>query len=376
MPQKGMGAIACLMVPVVVIVGFFAFLLLLTGSGSAAAGCGTGTTTASTVDVSKVPPGPVAGYNHDQLVLAANIMNAAQQLGLDARAQQIGVMTSMGESGLRPITYGDNAVNPDGSIADSIGPFQQQSSWGTTEERLDPFTSATVFFQRLKGVANWETMDPTLAAHAVQGNADPYFYTKYSDGAGQITAALNGNITAVTIGTTSTTAAAGPSTTGCAGGPVGFPLKKPFNMSDNYGPRTSPTEGASSYHPADDLEASCGTPVQAIGPGTVTYSDRLTLSIKSPDGYTVSYLHSHEADRLVKMGDTVTAGETITLVGDESPATGCHLDLRVNVTGNTNAQVAALPADALAPGWVDPEKFYALFGQTLCDDTCKRDYTE
>ena len=49
-----MGAVAFLMVPVLVIVGFFAFLLLLTGSGSAAAGCGTGTTTASTVDVSKV----------------------------------------------------------------------------------------------------------------------------------------------------------------------------------------------------------------------------------------------------------------------------------------------------------------------------------
>ncbi|TFC09277.1 M23 family metallopeptidase [Cryobacterium sp. MDB2-33-2] len=376
MPQKGMGAIAFLMVPVLVIVGFFAFLLLLTGSGSAAAGCGTGTTTASTVDVSKVPHGPVASYNHDQLVVAANIMNAAQQLGLDARAQQLGVMTSMGESGLRPLTYGDNAVNPDGSIADSIGPFQQQSSWGRAQERLDPFTSATVFFQHLKSVANWETMDPTLAAHAVQGNADPYFYTKYWDGAGQITAALNGNITAVTVGTTSTTTPAGPSTSGCPGGPVGFPLKKPFNMSDNYGPRTSPTEGASSYHPADDLEASCGTPVQAIGPGTVTYSDRLILSIKSPDGYTVSYLHSHEGDRLVKMGDTVTTGETITLVGDESPATGCHLDLRVNVTGNTNAQVATLPADPLAPGWVDPEKFYALVGQTLCDDTCKRDYTE
>ncbi|MEO7018422.1 MAG: M23 family metallopeptidase [Leifsonia sp.] len=375
MPQKGIGGIAFLLVPVVVIAGFFGFLLLLTGG--AAQACGTGGSTASTVDVSTVPQGPIAGYGHDQLVVAANIMNAAQQLGLDARAQQIGVMTSMGESGLRSIDYGDNAVNPDGSIADSIGPFQQQSSWGSTVDRLDPFKSATLFFQRLKNVANWETLDPTLAAHAVQGNADPYFYTKYWDGAGQITAALSGAVSpATTAGSTSTPAAADPPATGCAGGPVGFPLKKPFNMNDNYGPRVSPVEGASSYHPADDLSASCGTPVYAIEPGTVTYSDRLTLSVKSPDGYTVSYLHSHQKDRLVHVGDSITNGEEITLAGDEAPATGCHLDLRINVTGNTNPLVATLPHDPQAPGWVDPEKFYALFGETLCDNTCKRNYTD
>jgi murein DD-endopeptidase MepM/ murein hydrolase activator NlpD len=363
MPQKGMGVIVLVLVPVVVIVGFFAFILLLS-SGASAAACGGGAT-ASTVDVSRVPQGPVAGYDHDQLIVAANIMNAAQQLGLDARAQQIGVMTSMGESGLRPLTYGDNAVNPDGSVSDSIGPFQQQSSWGTTEVRLDPFKSASLFFARLKGVANWETLDPTLAAHAVQRNADPYFYAKYWGSAGQVTAALNGNVSA-------SSGAADPSTSGC--GPIGFPLKKPFNMSDNYGPRIAPTEGASTYHPADDLEGACGTPVYAIEPGTVTHSDRLTLSVKSPDGYTVSYLHSHKSDRLVTIGDTVTTGQEITIIGDEAPATGCHLDLRINVTGNTNPQVATLPPDPQAPGWVDPEKFYALFGQTLCDTTCRRDY--
>ncbi|MBG6059744.1 murein DD-endopeptidase MepM/ murein hydrolase activator NlpD [Cryobacterium sp. MP_M5] len=326
MSQNASPALAFLLVPVLVIGGFFGFILLLTGSqsGNAAAGCGTGT--ASTVDVSQVPQGPIAGYNQAQLVVAAGIMNAAQQLGLSARAQQLGVMTAMGESSLQSLTYGDNAINPDGSIADSIGPFQQQSSWGTTEERLDPFTSATTFFQRLPTVENWETIEPTLAAHAVQGNADPYFYTTYWDGAGQITAALNGDTTG-----TNTTTAVNPAP-GCSDGPIGFPLAQPFNMSDNFGPRVSPVAGASSYHPADDLTGACGAPVYAIQPGTVVVSDRLTLSVKSPEGYTVSYLHSYANDRLVSKGDQVTTGQTITLIGNEAPSTGCHLDIRVNPT--------------------------------------------
>lgn len=374
MPPKGLGGTALLMVPVVVIAGFFGILLLLNGSSAAACTPGNGGGTASTVNVNTVPQGPIVGYDHDQLVVAANIMNAARQLGMNARAQQIGVMTSMGEAGLRSLKYGDNAINPDGTKSDSIGPFQQEGSWGSVQERLDPFTSATLFYQRLKNVAGWETMEPTLAAHKVQVNADPYFYATYWDGAGQITAALNGN-TPTAASTAAPAVSASPGSC-AAGGPIGFPLTKPFNMNDNYGPRMTPTEGASSYHPADDLSGSCGTPVYAIGPGTVTYSDRLTLSIKSPDGYTVSYLHSHLSDRKVTVGDNVTMGEEITLIGDEAPATGCHLDLRINVTGNTNPQVATLPADPNAPGWIDPEKFYALFGQTLCDNTCQRNYTD
>lgn len=380
MAEKGSTGVALLLLIPLFFIGIGGgFLLLLAGGngaeGPGGAACGPGDGTASTVNLATVPQGPIAGYNFDQLVVAANVMNAAQQLGLSARAQQIGVMTAMGESSLKALTYGDNAINPDGSIADSIGVFQQQSSWGTTEERLDPFTSATKFFERLPTVANWETMEPTLAAHAVQGNADPYFYSTYWDGAGQITAALNGDTTSALIGgglDPTLTLAVG----NCANGPIGFPLAKPFNMSDNFGPRPGRVEGASTYHPADDLVGACGTPVYAIAPGTVTVSDRLTLSVKSPEGYTVSYLHSHVSDRTVAEGDPVTMGQQITAIGNEAPSTGCHLDIRVNALGTTNTAVAALANDPLAPNWVDPEKFYTLFGQTLCDDTCSRNYDE
>jgi murein DD-endopeptidase MepM/ murein hydrolase activator NlpD len=380
MSEKGPSpAVALMLVPLLFIGVSMGILLLLsdneaeTGPGGAA--CSPGDGSATVVNLATVPQGPIAGYDFDQLLVAANVMNAAQKLGLTARAQQLGVMTAMGESSLRPLTYGDNAINPDGSVADSIGPFQQQSSWGTTEERLDPFTSATKFYERLPAVQGWETMEPTLAAHAVQGNADPYFYETYWDGAGQITAALNGDTSSGIIGVgldPSLALAVG----NCANGPIGFPLTKPFNMTDNFGPRPGRVAGASTYHPADDLGGACGTPVYAIAPGTVTVSDRLTLSIKSPEGYTVSYLHSHVSDRSVAEGDPVETGQQITAIGNEAPSTGCHLDIRVNAFGTTNAAVAALADDPQAPNWVDPEEFYTLYGQTLCDDTCSRNYDE
>lgn len=356
MQQGGKGVLALLLVPLLFVGLLFGFILLLGGSNAAAAACGPAGAGVK-VDENTVPTAAIAGYGHDQLVNAAYIMNAAEALGLNAQAQQIGVMTAMGESGLRVLDHGDQ-VGPD-----SRGLFQQRDSWGSLADRMDPFKSATLFFQRLQTVPNWQTLEPTLAAHKVQVNADPYYYAKYWDAAGQVTAALSG-------------VTASPST-GCASGALAMPLDMPFNMTDKFGPRNSPTEGASSYHPADDLQNwpnPCGKPIYAIQAGTVVLSDRLYLSIKSPDGYTISYLHSHQSDRLVKVGDSVTTGQKISLVGNEAPATGCHLDLRINVAGNINPQVATLPLDPAVPGWVDPEKFYELFGMTLCNDTCHRNY--
>ncbi|MFT4281510.1 hypothetical protein [Microbacterium sp.] len=88
------------------------------------------------------------------------------------------------------INYGDNVVNPDGSIADSIGLFQQQSSGGTVEERMDPTTSATLFFERLAAVQGWETLEPSVAINRVQINSDPFHHVKWRPAAIAITTYL------------------------------------------------------------------------------------------------------------------------------------------------------------------------------------------
>lgn len=167
--------------------------------GANAAGCfpnEQGTTQTAEVDVAGVPAGPIAGYKHEQLVNAAHIVIAAQKLGIDGRGQVIGVMTAMGESSLVNIGYGDwetsGVTNPDGSATSSIGLFQQQKWWGTNAERMNPETSATKFFTSLLKVSGWETLQPTIAAHRVQGNANPYHYAKFFDAASEIVSTLTG----------------------------------------------------------------------------------------------------------------------------------------------------------------------------------------
>jgi hypothetical protein len=120
----------------------------------------------------------VDGWRGDQLANAAAVMNAARALGLPRQAEVVGVMTAMGESSLRNLGYGDGAINPDGSVADSIGLFQQQHWWGTTAERLDPYDASLAFFRALERVDGWILLRPTIAAHDVQINADPEFYTR------------------------------------------------------------------------------------------------------------------------------------------------------------------------------------------------------
>lgn len=134
----------------------------------------------------------VAGYNAEQLTNAAFIMSAATSLNLGTDAQIIGVMTAMGESSLINIDYGDNATNPDGSIADSMGLYQQQKWKGTVEERMDPTTSATIFYTDLVAVDGWQTLEPTIAAHRAQNNSDPYHYEPYYDPAVEVVSWLSG----------------------------------------------------------------------------------------------------------------------------------------------------------------------------------------
>lgn len=133
-----------------------------------------------------VPAGPVAGFCQDRLVNAAHIINAARALDIGAHTQAIGVMTAMGESGLVNLSHGDAAG------ADSRGLFQQRANgaWGSLTDRMTPYTAAYNFFTTLVAIPSWKTLTPTEAAHAVQHNIDPGYYTKYWDDAVTIVTAL------------------------------------------------------------------------------------------------------------------------------------------------------------------------------------------
>ena len=165
------------------------FSIILFGGGPRAAADVCSPTGGSvSVDASTLPEVPVAGYQGEQLKNAALIINVGKSLGLSARAQTIGVMTAMGESSLNVLDHGD-AAGPD-----SRGLFQQRGNgaWGSYTDRMDPTASATAFFRALQKVDGWEQLDPTIAAHRVQHNADPYHYQAYGPAAAQVVAALGG----------------------------------------------------------------------------------------------------------------------------------------------------------------------------------------
>jgi hypothetical protein len=157
------------------------------------------------------PPGgapgdPVAGFADTQLANAAMIVATGVEMGIPLRGQVIAVATAMQESNLKNYA---NAGAPEslalpheavGADHDSVGLFQQRAvGWGTTVERMDPKTSARLFYEALVKVAGWETMPLTQAAQSVQIGAFPDAYTKWEDEASTVVGSIAG-ITCTTTG--------------------------------------------------------------------------------------------------------------------------------------------------------------------------------
>lgn len=147
-------------------VALFAGTIVLS-SGTGAAACSPGG-----VDLDQVGKitDSIDGYSGDQLVNAADIMNAATSLGLTAEAQTIAVMAAIAQSRLESADHG-TATKPSG-----LGPFEEPVSWGSAQERLDPTSSAILFYTRLEIVPDWDTKAPSTAANTVEPDiaADGY----------------------------------------------------------------------------------------------------------------------------------------------------------------------------------------------------------
>ena len=94
--------------------------------------------------------------------------------------------TAIGESTLRVLDHGDQAG------PDSRGLFQQRDNgaWGTYEDRMDPYRSATNFLKALKKIENRDSLSITEAAHRVQGNANPNHYADSAVQGSELVAAV------------------------------------------------------------------------------------------------------------------------------------------------------------------------------------------
>ncbi|MDY0814796.1 hypothetical protein [Kitasatospora purpeofusca] len=116
---------------------------------------------------------------------ARAIVAATRAHDLPDQAAVIAVTTAIVESELRN--------NPNVLDASSVGLFQQQTWWGSTEERLNPAYSTNAFLDgMLRAYPNgsWKTQPVGVVCQKVQGSAFPSAYQPQATDAQRIVAAM------------------------------------------------------------------------------------------------------------------------------------------------------------------------------------------
>jgi murein DD-endopeptidase MepM/ murein hydrolase activator NlpD len=105
-----------------------------------------------------------------------------------------------------------------------------------------------------------------------------------------------------------------------------FPIQGPWHWggaSTHFGDRGGEHQGI-------DLMSACGTPIVAASAGTVkanafqSAAGNYVVLTDTPSGEDQGYMHL-KAPSALQVGDVVTAGSPVGLVGDTGNADGCHL---------------------------------------------------
>ena len=325
--------------------GFVVVVLDDGGTPAQAASACVAPGTSAVSAASPVPGSTVAGFDGEQMKNAAAIMKAAADLKLPVAAQLIGVQAAIGESTLRVIDFGD------GAGPDSRGLFQQRANgaWGSYEDRMDPHTSATNFFNALQNVQGWETLEPTIAIHRTQRNADPDHYTRFREQATQIVKALGGE-SASLVDPSGVCPAEGNQVVGDIAGKWVKPLSEAV-MTSGYGPRPAPpgTAGGvlANFHYGIDFS----TPGHA---GViVAITDLKIVKIRNLEGQfgtgvtgqtldgklTIGMYHMEAGSLKVKEGDTVAAGTPLGTEGATGNVSGRHLHMEFYAGALSNPMI-------------------------------------
>ncbi|MEV5313134.1 LysM peptidoglycan-binding domain-containing M23 family metallopeptidase [Streptomyces sp. NPDC052610] len=102
---------------------------------------------------------------------------------------------------------------------------------------------------------------------------------------------------------------------------------------------------SSGYHTGVDFVVSTGTPLKAVGSGTVVSSGWAgaygnQVVIKLADGYYAQYAHLSSLS--VSAGQSVTAGQQVGLSGSTGNSTGPHLHFEIRTTPNYGSDIDPL----------------------------------
>lgn len=181
---------------------FMGMLNLSMSLAQGSSACSSGSTTAQpALDISGSSKATSLKLTSTQIQNAGTIVSVGRSLNVSAQGIEIALMVGLQESGLKNLantTVPESQQYPhDGEGADhnSVGIFQQRpGGWGTVKELMTPTYEAQAFFGGPKGpnhgsprglldVANWQTMQPTVAAQTVQVSAFPSAYAKWQSAA-------------------------------------------------------------------------------------------------------------------------------------------------------------------------------------------------
>ena len=127
-----------------------------------------------------------------------------------------------------------------------------------------------------------------------------------------------------------------PSGNGQSTGSMMWPCPSSKRVTSDYGPRTSPTNGASSNHKGIDIGAAYGADIVAADGGTVlvaTYSSSGGNYVIIDNGGGLCTVYMHASSLTVSAGQTVSKGQVIAKVGSTGISTGNHLHFGVTLNG-------------------------------------------
>jgi murein DD-endopeptidase MepM/ murein hydrolase activator NlpD len=266
----------------------------------------------------------------EQRRVAETIISVGKELAVPARGMVVALAAGLQESGLRPLAYGDR---------DSLGIFQQRTAWGSVQERMNPRTSAVMFFTGGHGgqpglldITGWEDLSVTEAAQAVQRSAYPDAYAKWESLAISLVRSIAG-YDASCIGA----------------GTWVFPLDDAaYVLTASFGDCGGHWDDC---HTGQDFAAPTGTPVVAAGQGVVVFAESNgaygnAVRILHAEGIATWYAHLSRIE--IPQGTSVRPGQVIGLVGSTGNSTGPHLHFEVRL----HATRTALGTPIDPPRWL------------------------
>jgi murein DD-endopeptidase MepM/ murein hydrolase activator NlpD len=119
--------------------------------------------------------------------------------------------------------------------------------------------------------------------------------------------------------------------------PNSSPVEAGYNSS-SYGWRIDPFNGNKAFHEGLDFPAATGTVIHAAADGIVSMAELSAAYgniVKIEHGAGLETRYAHASKLLVRVGERVTKGQAVALVGSTGRSTGPHLHYEIRFNGNS-----------------------------------------